>query len=115
MGTAPRWSRAAFVAAASVRMDFSSLHDYVIAGDNLAVLADLGDGTIPLIYIDPPFNTGRTQRRTTLRPRKTTPATVLGSAAALSHRLSPPRWSTPMYSTTTWPSSEPRIREAHRC
>jgi len=34
--------------------------------DNLAALAALPSGSIPLIYIDPPFNTGRTQRRTTL-------------------------------------------------
>jgi len=35
--------------------------------DNLDVLATLSAGSIDLIYIDPPFNTGRTQRRTQLR------------------------------------------------
>ncbi len=35
--------------------------------DNLDVLATLPAGSIDLIYIDPPFNTGRTQRRTQLR------------------------------------------------
>lgn len=39
----------------------------VIHGDNLAVLRSLPDGSIPLIYIDPPFNTGRRQERTELR------------------------------------------------
>ena len=39
----------------------------VIHGDNLAVLRSLPDGSMPLIYIDPPFNTGRRQERTALR------------------------------------------------
>jgi len=34
--------------------------------DNLAALAAVPTGSVPLIYIDPPFNTGRRQRRTTL-------------------------------------------------
>lgn len=36
-------------------------------GDNLKELKRIGDETIDLIYIDPPFNTGRVQRRKTLR------------------------------------------------
>ncbi|HVX31487.1 MAG TPA: site-specific DNA-methyltransferase [Nitrolancea sp.] len=41
--------------------------DTVCFGDNLDLLALIPDGSIPLIYIDPPFNTGRTQSRTRLR------------------------------------------------
>jgi site-specific DNA-methyltransferase (adenine-specific) len=33
-----------------------------VLGDNLAVTATLPDGSVRLIYLDPPFNTGRTQR-----------------------------------------------------
>jgi len=36
-------------------------------GDNLRVLAAMPPASFDLIYIDPPFNTGRTQRRTQLR------------------------------------------------
>jgi site-specific DNA-methyltransferase (adenine-specific) len=36
-------------------------------GDNLDVLRGFADGAFDLIYVDPPFNTGRTQSRTTLR------------------------------------------------
>lgn len=36
-------------------------------GDNLAVLPGLPDAAFDLIYIDPPFNTGRTQSRTQIR------------------------------------------------
>jgi site-specific DNA-methyltransferase (adenine-specific) len=39
----------------------------VYLGDNLEVLRTLPSGRFQLIYIDPPFNTGRVQRRTQLR------------------------------------------------
>jgi site-specific DNA-methyltransferase (adenine-specific) len=40
--------------------------DLVIEGENLDVLPRLPDGAFDVIYLDPPFNTGRTQRRRTL-------------------------------------------------
>ncbi len=40
--------------------------DLVVAGDNAAVLANLPDGAFDLIYMDPPFNTGRAQTRRSL-------------------------------------------------
>ena len=39
----------------------------IILGDNLDVLRTLPDGAFELIYIDPPFNTGREQSRTRIR------------------------------------------------
>ena len=39
----------------------------IILGDNLHVLRRLPDGHARLIYVDPPFNTGREQTRTRLR------------------------------------------------
>jgi len=36
-------------------------------GDNLAILPGIPDSSVHLIYIDPPFNTGKTQARTRLR------------------------------------------------
>jgi site-specific DNA-methyltransferase (adenine-specific) len=41
-------------------------HDLVVHGDNLAVLQSLPAGSFDLIYMDPPFNTGRAQGRRTL-------------------------------------------------
>ena len=35
----------------------------IVFGDNLAVLRGLADGSFDLIYIDPPFNTGKRQER----------------------------------------------------
>ena len=39
----------------------------VYFGDNLRVLESLPEGSADLIYIDPPFNTGKTQKRTRVR------------------------------------------------
>ncbi|HEX3834080.1 MAG TPA: site-specific DNA-methyltransferase [Solirubrobacteraceae bacterium] len=40
--------------------------DLVIAGDNAIVLEQLPAGTFDLVYVDPPFNTGRAQARSTV-------------------------------------------------
>jgi site-specific DNA-methyltransferase (adenine-specific) len=40
--------------------------DLVLLGDNLELLPELDDGIFQLAYLDPPFNTGRDQRRRTL-------------------------------------------------
>lgn len=39
----------------------------VVEGDNLQCLKELPDGAFQLVYLDPPFNTGKTQKRQTLR------------------------------------------------
>jgi site-specific DNA-methyltransferase (adenine-specific) len=39
----------------------------IVQGDNLLVLRGLETASIPLIYIDPPFNTGRRQSRLQMR------------------------------------------------
>jgi len=39
----------------------------VIFGDNLPVLQQMPDSSVDLIYIDPPFNTGKTQSHTQLK------------------------------------------------
>jgi site-specific DNA-methyltransferase (adenine-specific) len=41
-----------------------SLDAQIILGENLEVLKQIPDGVIDLIYIDPPFNTGKRQSRT---------------------------------------------------
>jgi site-specific DNA-methyltransferase (adenine-specific) len=51
-------------------VDFAGSLDCVIQGDNLAVLPALPDASFQLIYIDPPFNTGKAQTRRTLRTER---------------------------------------------
>jgi site-specific DNA-methyltransferase (adenine-specific) len=48
------------------RADLALDDDLLVEADNAAVLPLLPDGAFDLIYIDPPFNTGRTQTRRTL-------------------------------------------------
>jgi site-specific DNA-methyltransferase (adenine-specific) len=40
--------------------------DLVLLGDNLELMPELDEGVFQLAYLDPPFNTGRKQRRRTL-------------------------------------------------
>jgi site-specific DNA-methyltransferase (adenine-specific) len=42
----------------------------IFFGDNLPILQSLPDASIDLIYIDPPFNTGKTQARTQIRTER---------------------------------------------
>jgi site-specific DNA-methyltransferase (adenine-specific) len=46
--------------------DLALTDDLLIFGDNSAVLEALPEATFDLVYLDPPFNTGRTQSRRTL-------------------------------------------------
>ncbi len=86
----------------------------VIYGDNLAALRALPDGSVPLIYIDPPFNTGRTQTRPHLRTERDTDGDRTGFGGA--------RYRTTRAAGDAYADSfedylgflEPRLREAYR-
>ena len=43
------------------------LDDEILVGDNLPLLAEFADESFQLVYIDPPFNTGKTQTRLRLQ------------------------------------------------
>jgi site-specific DNA-methyltransferase (adenine-specific) len=58
-GDAMRWDAERWLAA--------DRPDTIVHADNLALAATLPDGVARLIYLDPPFNTGRTQRHRPLR------------------------------------------------
>ncbi len=45
----------------------------IIQGDNLAVAASLPSASFTLVYLDPPFNTGRTQERQVVTARRASP------------------------------------------
>ena len=52
--------------------------DYVLSGDNLAVLPQLPDSAFTLIYLDPPFNTGRAQVRRSMQTPRSATGTRIG-------------------------------------
>ena len=50
----------------------------VIHGDNLSVISELPDESFQLIYLDPPFNTGKVQRRQSLTTVRSENGTRVG-------------------------------------
>jgi site-specific DNA-methyltransferase (adenine-specific) len=90
------------------------LEEAIHLGDNMELLPRLPDAAFQLVYLDPPFNTGREQRRL----RLATEADETGDRTGFGGRT---------YRTTVLGSSgyddrfddypgflEPRLREAHR-
>ena len=87
----------------------------IIHGDNLQVLQGIPDRSIDLIYIDPPFNTGKRQERVRM---KTVQDEVGGDRTGFKGR----RYRTLRLGTSGYPDSfddyleflAPRLRESHR-
>ncbi|MCL2779344.1 MAG: site-specific DNA-methyltransferase [Polyangiaceae bacterium] len=65
----PRPSRPAASTLSPVSIERSGAIQ-IHAGDNLPVLRGLKGGAINLIYVDPPFNTGKSQARTQIRTER---------------------------------------------
>jgi site-specific DNA-methyltransferase (adenine-specific) len=91
----------------------------IVLADNLEVLRALPDGAIDLIYLDPPFNTGKTQRRTTVRAERV----AEGEAAPGDQRgFGGRRYRTTELGTRAFEDAfddflgflEPRLEECHR-
>jgi site-specific DNA-methyltransferase (adenine-specific) len=88
--------------------------DLVVQDDNLGFLGSLPDAAFPLIYIDPPFNTGRPQRRTTMRTSRDADGDRTGFQG---HRFRTVRERALQFDDEFddyLSFLEPRLREAHR-
>ena len=86
----------------------------IVYGDNLEVLRGLPDGAVPLIYIDPPFNTGRTQSRARIRTERAADGDRAGFRG---ERYRTTRLASGAYLDTFddyLGFLEPRLREAYR-
>ena len=87
----------------------------VVHGENLDVLRDLADGFANLIYIDPPFNTGKVQARSQLRTTRAADGDRVGFQGR--------RYATERLGSKAFNDQfddylaflEPRLQEAHRC
>ena len=88
--------------------------DQVLLGDNLEILPAFDDGSFQLVYADPPFNTGRRQRRLTLATDAWPTATATASAGAATRPASSASPRSPTPSTTTSASSSRASRELRR-
>jgi site-specific DNA-methyltransferase (adenine-specific) len=88
--------------------------DRVILGDNLEAVAALPDGAFTLIYLDPPFNTGRSQRRQSTTNVRSASGTVRGFKGQQYERIRGDLMSYDDSFDDYWSFLEPRLAEAWR-
>jgi site-specific DNA-methyltransferase (adenine-specific) len=86
----------------------------VALADNLSYIAALPDRAFQMIYIDPPFNTGRTQKRETLKTTRHSEGARLGFKG---QRYETVREMVTSYDDSFedyWAFLEPRLQQARR-
>ena len=86
----------------------------IIASDNLHVLHTLPDGVIDLIYVDPPFNTGRVQSRQSIQTSRSTTGTRIGFKGQSYETIKGALTSYDDDFEDYWAFLEPRLVEAWR-
>ena len=95
----------------------SSSTGRIIEGNNLEVLATLPDESITLIYIDPPFNTGREQSRskvTSVLAKDDSTSSLVGFKGKSYERTRSDLMKYDDRFDDYWAFLEPRLREAWR-
>lgn len=92
----------------------SSYPNTVLHGNNLPILRSLPGETFSLIYVDPPFNTGRTQRRETIRTVPSKTGTRLGFQGKSYETVRGVVTSYDDSFEDYWAFLEPRLEEAWR-
>jgi site-specific DNA-methyltransferase (adenine-specific) len=106
----PRWDARAWLDAAAAPAAPAA----IVLGDNLAVTSTLPDASVRLIYLDPPFNTGRAQR---LQSISTTRSREGGRVGFKGRSYETVKGALTRYDDTFadyWEFLEPRLAEAWR-
>ncbi len=88
--------------------------DLIIHADNLAAMRALPDESMQLVYLDPPFNTGRTQHRRTTRSVRDPEGAHLGFTGTSYTRTVEALSSYDDTFGDYWGFLAPRLMEAHR-
>ena len=108
---------------AQPRYDKATIVNRILQSENLAALRTLPDASIPLIYIDPPFNTGTTQSRPRLKTIRDDAGDRTGFGGnryrtiKLDDQSPAPNYPSPSYQDTFddyLGFLRPRLLEAHR-
>jgi site-specific DNA-methyltransferase (adenine-specific) len=86
----------------------------VYFGDNLAVLKSIPDSSIQLIYIDPPFNTGREQQRSKVTTKRSDVGNRIGFKGQRYETVKSTILSYDDEFANYWEFLEPRLEEAFR-
>jgi site-specific DNA-methyltransferase (adenine-specific) len=95
-------------------MEVPRMVSRIVFADNMPILRAMPEASIPLIYIDPPFNTGKTQRHTALK--------TVRAATGDRRGFQGERYETIMLGSRAYPDIfddylaflEPRLVEAYR-
>jgi len=86
----------------------------VYFGDNLAVLKSIPDSSVQLIYIDPPFNTGREQQRSKVTTKRSEQGNRIGFKGQRYETVKSTILSYDDQFANYWEFLEPRLEEAFR-
>jgi site-specific DNA-methyltransferase (adenine-specific) len=86
----------------------------VYFGDNLAVLKSIPDASVQLIYIDPPFNTGREQQRSKVTTKRNEQGDRVGFKGKRYETVKSTIFSYDDQFANYWEFLEPRLEEAFR-
>jgi site-specific DNA-methyltransferase (adenine-specific) len=86
----------------------------VYLGDNLAVLKSIPDSSVQLIYIDPPFNTGREQHRSKVTTKRSDQGNRVGFKGQRYETVKSTILSYDDQFANYWEFLEPRLEEAFR-
>jgi len=90
------------------------LKNTVYLGDNLAILQSIPTESIDLIYIDPPFNTGRSQQRSKETTRRNDEGDRVGFKGQRYETVKSQVLSYDDQFVDYWAFLEPRLEQAHR-
>jgi len=83
-------------------------------GDNLTVLKTIPDSSVQLVYIDPPFNTGREQQRSKVTTKRNNEGNRIGFKGERYETVKSTVLSYDDQFANYWEFLEPRIEEAFR-
>ena len=86
----------------------------VVLADNTAVLSELPDDAVSLVYIDPPFNTGGQQKRQTLRTTRSASGDRVGFKGVSYKTERESEFAYDDIFEDYWAFLEPRLTEAWR-
>jgi len=92
----------------------SDANNLVIRGENSIVLPELPDEMFAMIYIDPPFNTGRSQRRESMKTVRSASGRRVGFKGQTYENIRTGVLSYDDDFTDYWAFLEPRLEQAWR-
>ena len=92
----------------------TNFENTVYFGDNLAVLKSIPDSSIQLIYIDPPFNTGREQHRSKVTTKRSDQGDRVGFKGQRYETVKSKILSYDDQFANYWEFLEPRLEQALR-